>query len=304
LLSSSDNAGAATETSMERADHAVSRAEAAAASSGVKIALLDGPAQMASAAALAGRVWQSPDCSPADASLLQALSHAGNFVAGAFSGAELVGLSFGFFTSGPPVRLHSHMTCTSQTRRNTGLGYALKLYQRGWALRLGVEAITWTCDPLVRSNAMFNLVKLGAEVAEYLPNFYGAMTDGLNAGDESDRLMMHWDLTGRGDGSDEQRSVRSTSFRADDGNVLLESTAGGAPRRRSSSARQVGVQVPDDIVGLRTADPVLALRWRHELRDTMLDALGSGYRVVGFARSGYYLLRREELPPAPATAMG
>lgn len=303
MLPSADHPGVALDTSMERADRAMLQAEAAAASSGVAIALLTGPAQMASAAALAARVWQSPDCSPADASLLQAMSHTGNFVAGARSGAELVGFSFGFFTAGPPVELHSHMTCTSETRRNTGLGYALKLHQRAWALHHAVESITWTCDPLVRNNAMFNLMKLRAEVEEYLPNFYGAMTDGLNAADESDRLLMRWDLSGQVDDNDEQRARRSASFQADGGNVLLESMTGEVPRRRSSGASQVGVQVPADIVGLRAADPALALRWRHELRNTLLDALESGYRVVGFARSGYYLLRRDELPAAPGSTV-
>jgi len=33
--------------------------------------------------------------------------------------------------------------------------------------------IAWTYDPLIRRNAYFNLVKLGARPVEYLRNFYG-----------------------------------------------------------------------------------------------------------------------------------
>ena len=51
----------------------------------------------------------------------------------------------------------------------------------------------WTADPLVRGNAFFNLVKLGATMVAYHENFYGLLEDGLNAGD-SDRVVLRWDL--------------------------------------------------------------------------------------------------------------
>ena len=54
--------------------------------------------------------------------------------------------------------------------------------------------VTWTYDPLIRRNAFFNLTRLGARPVEYLVDFYGEMTDAINAGQGSDRLMLHWDL--------------------------------------------------------------------------------------------------------------
>lgn len=48
--------------------------------------------------------------------------------------------------------------------------------------------------PLVRRNAYFNLVKLGARATDYLPDCYGPMHDGLNRGEASDRLFVEWDL--------------------------------------------------------------------------------------------------------------
>ncbi len=45
-----------------------------------------------------------------------------------------------------------------------------------------------------RRNAYFNLTKLGAVPDEYLPNFYGPMTDGINGGDDTDRLLVRWRL--------------------------------------------------------------------------------------------------------------
>ena len=46
--------------------------------------------------------------------------------------------------------------------------FALKQHQRAWALSQGIREVTWTFDPLVRGNARFNLVKLGAVAVSYL----------------------------------------------------------------------------------------------------------------------------------------
>lgn len=63
-------------------------------------------------------------------------------------------------------------------------------------MRQHVSLITWTFDPLVRRNAHFNLAKLGAGPARYLPDFYGPMRDGINGAGDTDRLMVRWDLSG------------------------------------------------------------------------------------------------------------
>ena len=74
------------------------------------------------------------------------------------------------------------------------MGFALKLHQRAWALSRDVTTITWTFDPLVCRNAYFNVAKLAATPAEYLPDFYGEMDDVINGSDDSDRLLVHWPL--------------------------------------------------------------------------------------------------------------
>ena len=94
-------------------------------------------------------------------------------------------------TSTQPA-LHSHITGILPGVRRTGLGRAMKLHQRAWAADHGLAWVTWTFDPLVRRNAWFNLDVLGAEVHEYLVDFYGPIDDAINAGDESDRLLVAW----------------------------------------------------------------------------------------------------------------
>ena len=76
--------------------------------------------------------------------------------------------------------------------RNRGLGYSLKLAQREHVLAQGIDLITWTFDPLETRNATLNFHKLGAVCNTYLPNLYGDMRDGLNAGLPSDRFQVDW----------------------------------------------------------------------------------------------------------------
>ena len=128
--------------------------------------------------------------------LARAMSKAGNYASGAYDSVtgEMLGACTGFF--GPPAHaeLHSHIAGVREAGLGRSVGFALKVHQRAWCLRQGVRVIAWTYDPLIRRNAYFNLVKLGALPAEYLRNFYGAMDDAINAGTETDRLLVRWDL--------------------------------------------------------------------------------------------------------------
>ena len=177
-------------TSLPPAEEAARRAAGAA---GVSIRELASIEDLEAAVALFDEIWHpEPGTQPISAELMRALSKAGNYVAGAYEGDRLVGASVAFLGAPPGQVLHSHVTGTAIGR---GIGFALKLHQRAWALTRGLERITWTYDPLVLRNAHFNLAKLGARPEEYLPSFYGAMDDAINAGDESDRVLAVWRLT-------------------------------------------------------------------------------------------------------------
>src|SRR6478752_4811786 len=126
--------------------------------------------------------------------LLRAFTKAGNYVGGAFDGDRLVGACVGFFHAPTEDALHSHIAGVLPGLGGRHVGFALKLHQRAWAMLRGVGEIAWTFDPLVSRNAYFNLVKLAARPTEYLPNFYGAMLDSINGDDDSDRLLVRWEL--------------------------------------------------------------------------------------------------------------
>ncbi|MGI8702520.1 MAG: hypothetical protein ACR2JU_15205 [Nocardioidaceae bacterium] len=284
-------------------------ATAAAGRARVVVRGLETTAEMAEAAQLVKRVWRSQDTSALEANLLRALEHTGNFVAGAFEGSDsagdgtpegraapsgrrsLVGLSVGFLTATPEHGLHSHITCTAPGRGDAGLGTALKLYQRAWALAAGLTSVTWTVDPLVGRNNYFNFAKLGARAVAYLPDFYGPMADGLNAGDETDRLLMSWALSDPlpGQGS---TGLRSTMGPETNGSFLLAVGLDEEPCRFDVTGDVVACQIPADILALRERGPHKANRWRHELRDALGGALSDGYVIQEFTRSGCYILTR------------
>ena len=124
--------------------------------------------------------------------LLIAMVHSGSYLSGAFIDNKIVGAAFAFPATNGGLHLHSHMTAVLPEFRDKGVGYALKIDQWNWAKRKNYSHLSWTFDPLVRRNAKLNIAKLGVDISAYHPNFYGDMPDALNAGDESDRLMVSW----------------------------------------------------------------------------------------------------------------
>jgi predicted GNAT superfamily acetyltransferase len=224
-------------------------------------------------AALLDHVWHAPVM---DASTLHALSHVGNYIAGAYDG-ELVGAAVGFFAV--DGHLHSHLTAVAPAHQGRGVGYALKRHQRDWALARQRTTISWTFDPLLARNAYFNLHKVGATITEYLPDFYGRMDDEVNAGDATDRLFVVWHL---------DEPVPSAPDVA--GAAVLLGSDGNVPIAGALRGDRVSVATAHDIERLRVEDPALAVRWRMEVREALAGAMDAGYRITGITRDGHYLL--------------
>ena len=232
-------------------------------------------------------VWGRAEEPPVSSDILRALSHSGNYVAAAYAGGRMLGGLVGWLgrsADGEPL-LHSHILGVLPDSEAQGLGFDLKHHQRRWCLARDVRIMEWTTDPLIRRNVYFNLAKLGAEAPEYLVDFYGAMHDQFNAGDESDRLLIRWHLDATGEGERDVEKLRAWGV-----DELLAVGARGEPVRGPSRSRVLLCQVPVDIVAVRRSDPQLAREWRFALRGALVDALARGYVIAGATRSGWYVL--------------
>jgi predicted GNAT superfamily acetyltransferase len=271
-------------------EDAAAAARRAAERAGIAVRPLDTIAELDAGSQLISRIWDDDGEPKAPTSLLRALAHAGNFVAGAFDGDRLVGVSLGFWgLDGTDLHLHSHITGIDRPFQGRSLGFALKQFQRAWALERSAQTIVWTADPLVRGNAYFNLVKLGAAMVAYHENFYGLLEDGLNSGD-SDRVVLRWDL-------DSDRAVQAASGAHDepvagDGHVVLRPGPDLEPVTDDARGDLLAAWVPENIVRIREEDPQCAAAWRRGLRDTVGCALAEGYRAESITRDGWLVLRR------------
>ena len=246
-------------------------------------------------ASLFASIWGRSAELPINSDILKALAVSGNYLAGAFAEGRMIGGLVGWLGGTPPdgLHMHSHILGVIPGSERRGLGFDLKQHQRRWCLARGVRVMEWTTDPLVRRNAYFNLTKLGAEAPEYFVNFYGLMRDGINAGEESDRLLIRWHLD-----SDRAEAAAAGDLREPDaeklrgwsGGTILSVGSSGEPVAKDSSARVLLCQVPEDIVELRRTDPALARSWRVALRDALTRAMAARYAITGATRAGWYVL--------------
>lgn len=217
-----------------------------------------------------------------DRSMLQALEHAGNTLlvavpatewpdAGAAptaSGDLPLGATLGFLGWTGGLHLHSHMNAVDAGARGRGIGVALKLRQRAVCLAHGVTEMRWTYDPLIRRNAHMNLVRLGAEVERFLPDFYGELRDAITGSDRSDRFEVLWRL-------DSRRTARALA-------------RGPVPAWRAEG----GLALVADFERVRAEDPATAARLRAASREAFAAlADGRGLRAELDANGDYVFTR-------------
>ena len=278
-------------------DEAAASAATAATASGVQVRTLAEVADLTAVTRLFESIWRpAPGNQPVTSELLRAMVSAGNYVAGAFDGPELLGACFGFFGGPAKGGLHSHIAGVATAGHGRGIGFALKLHQRAWALSQDVPVISWTFDPLVRRNAHFNLTKLAARPEHYLPDFYGPMHDGINGAGDTDRLMAVWDLASppvRAAARTEPVRFDAVVLRTQGADVALEAGPDGGPVTGPADGPLVLVAVPPDIEALRRADPGQGRAWRVALREVLGGLMAGGAEVIGFDRAGWYVVSKE-----------
>ena len=264
-------------------------------SDGITIRRVQSPDEYAECVTIQMETWGAGFTERVPATILRIAQYIGGVTAGAFTAdGRLLGFVYGMTGLRDGRLVHwSDLLAVRPEARDHGLGRRLKLYQRDLLRPLGIETMYWTFDPLVARNAHLNLTRLGATVAEYVPDMYGSETgSAVHGALGTDRFIVDWKIggsdygepgsavdgasgegIGRGPGVEHVPSVNASP----DGNgvpidgELIDATA-------------VRLEIPNDIMSVIDQDPKIARRWRDTTRRAFLWYLGRGYRVAAFQR--------------------
>lgn len=122
--------------------------------------------------------------------------------------------------------------------------------------------------------------RLGAKANVYHVNYYGEMSDGINAGLPSDRLEAVWllnDTKSAAERPEPDMGNPQNSF-------LTFADVTGKPQQSSRAFQNpfLYIEIPADIGILKRADSQLALEWRLAVRESMQQAFAQGFSIVDF----------------------
>jgi predicted GNAT superfamily acetyltransferase len=262
--------------------------------------VVDDPEELKAIVELQTVVWSMPASEAVPHNMLFAIIHGGGNVIRADLDGELVGFSLGLAAlHGDDRLLWSHMAGVVPAHQGKGIGTGIKYAQRRWALDHGYKVIAWTFDPLQRGNANFNMHILKATASIYHINFYGNMTDGINAGMPSDRMEAVWDLLAEPVIDAEQNPPTGpvvNSFPHED--FLLYSDDDGQTYVQLPAVWNGDwyfAEIPFQLAKLKRENIEKAKAWQVDLRQAMRGAFAAGYKAVDFADDGkrcWYILGR------------
>lgn len=245
-------------------------------------------------------VWKHPDLDLTPIHQFCISSFMGGLVLGAFVDGELAGFVYSF----PAIFKgkfchHSHLLAVRPQFQGYGLGKRLKWAQRNEVLKMGLDLITWTYDPLQTRNANLNFHTLGVISQNYLPDFYGE-TPALKLGPNvpTDRLLVEWFI--------KTKRVEARAQGKMDGSLdltflpkALEGflTENGVYQPSKPALRMAApvflVETVRDIRALKKTPEIIAA-WQSALRQIFTHYFKKGYAIVDFifGERCYYVLKK------------
>jgi predicted GNAT superfamily acetyltransferase len=203
--------------------------------------------------------------------------------------------------------LYSHITGVVPEFQSKGVGAALKLSQRKYAIQHGLDLVCWTYDPMQSLNNWFNLNKLGAIARRYFVNYYGDMPDDLNRGIETDRFLAEWWV--RSPRVRRTINARKTVSPEDLENCMIINPSALREGSRHptgklnlrASEKAILVEIPYDYEEVRRRDLSILQQWRAETRRLYMHYFRRGYVATGTlvddseGKSGFVKLERGSL---------
>ena len=243
------------------------------------------------------------------ATILKISQRLGGVTAGAFAAdGTLLGFVFGMTGLERGEIVHwSDMLAVRAGLQDRGIGRRLKEFQRDAVRAVGAVRMYWTYDPLVARNAHFNINRLGARVAEYVPDMYGTDTGSvMHSGFGTDRFVVVWPLVPEDAGRARSPAAPPAALR--EAPVLNAGPQDGADLALLAPLpHAVRVEIPPDIFRVQAEAAERAVRWRETTRRAFQWALARGYAVHRFDGGGAdgrcsYLLTRTAGAAAAAPA--
>lgn len=275
------------------------RAQATAAptvvvgSPGVHVRRLESLDDFEACVALQRTIWGADFDAMVPTSLLQASSHIGGLVIGAFAADALVGFVFGLAGVRDGEIVHwSHMLGVRPEVREMGIGRQLKELQRSTLAARRVTRVLWTFDPLQARNAHLNINRLGVRVTEYVVNMYGTTRSPLHFGIATDRLIV-------------ESSTAPTSSLKGSSAVFAQALPVLTPMPRRGDRVLDGelpslalIEIPVDVQAVAEKSADAMNLWRVSTREHVQWAFGNGYRIAALHRDRaesrvFYLIARD-----------
>ncbi len=246
------------------------------------------------AAALQEAFWPVTDPRYTSPNLmLQAARHGGLYL-GAFEGPRLIGLLFGALglipggnridlVAAARLKIYLRSVLVAPACQNHGVGYALLVQARDYAIRLGIHLITWAFDPLSSAQSWLFIGKSGGIVH----------THETAGHDLSPYLALEWWVNNN---RVKRRTTRPrqpltlTAF-LDGGGVVANATSVNAAHHAVPPGEFIDhphnvvlVEIPSNFGYIQADDPELAQRWRAHIHQTLAHYFHKGYLITDFVR--------------------
>lgn len=271
--------------------------------------LLKTPSELEEAVTLQTIYWGNEADALVPLHMLLSLARYGGHIIGAYDGKQMVGLLMGFLgydsdrhtsplTMDDLIFMSKRMVVLPDYRGQQ-IGYNLKLKQRDLAIKMGVNCISWTFDPLLARNAHLNIRKLGGIIRHYIVNYFGESIS--NPTLSADRVVIEWRVLHPHVNARMSEKSMSTSLETylSDGAVVInpiqDENSLPYPAMVTTVRDHDGtllLEIPKDFVSLQTSATEVANRWRSHVRESFKSILDLGYIVTDFVREDYGELNR------------
>ena len=283
-------------------------------SSNITIEFIEDPEKYWNIIKLMSEIWGIIDTAEiVPAHMMRAIADNGGLVLVAYdTKGEPVGFVLGILAMNNKGKLYhySHMLGVKKEYRGTGVAVKLKLAQRDFAIKQGLDLIMWTYDPQQGLNAKFNFTKLGVICRKFYRNYYGILRDEINRGLVSDRFKVEWWIKSRRVVKRIEGSLPSPTMNDIKDMVKpivkTERIAPGIRRVKevdlTAESDLLLVEIPADVNKIRDYSIDLANDWRLKLRPVFETYFSRGYIAVDFIssivqgeRRNYYILWKTSL---------